>query len=65
MAGGSVSKKEIPIYQTRKGQISMDGIFYTLQDFLTYTKGVTYILILAILFAMLGFWRFLTGRDED
>jgi len=43
----------------------MDGIFYTLQDFLTYTKGVTYILILAILLAMLGFWRFLTGRDED
>jgi hypothetical protein len=43
----------------------MDGIFYTLQDFLTYTKGVTYILIVAILFVMLGFWRFLTGRDED
>jgi hypothetical protein len=43
----------------------MDGIFYTLQDFLTYTKGVTYILIVAILLVMLGFWRFLTGRDED
>jgi hypothetical protein len=43
----------------------MDGIFYTLQDFFLYTKGVIYILIIAILLAMLGFWRFLTGRDEE
>ena len=43
----------------------MDGVFYTLQDFLTYTKGVTYILIVAVLLAMAGFWKFLSGRDED
>jgi len=43
----------------------MGGEFFTLQDFFTYTEGVTYILIVAILFAMLGFWRFLAGRDED
>ena len=43
----------------------MDGEFYTLQDLFLYTKGVTYILIVAILFAMVGFWRFLTGRDRD
>jgi hypothetical protein len=43
----------------------MDGIFYTLQDFMTYTKGVTYVLIIAILLGMWGFWNFLAGRDED
>ena len=43
----------------------MDGVFYTLQDLFAYTKGVTYILIVAILVSMVGFWRFLTGRDED
>jgi hypothetical protein len=43
----------------------MEGAFYTLQDFLTHTKGVTYVLIIAVLLAMLGFWRFLTGRDDD
>ena len=43
----------------------MGNIFHTLQEFLTYTEGVTYILIVAILFAMLGFWNFLVGRDED
>ena len=43
----------------------MGGEFFTLQDFFTYIEGVTYILIVAILFAMLGFWIFLTGRDED
>jgi hypothetical protein len=43
----------------------MDGIFYTLQEFMSYTKGVIYVLIVAVLLAMLGFWNFLTGRDED
>lgn len=43
----------------------MKDMFYTLYDFLTYTKGVTYILIVLILIGMLGFWKFLTGRDED
>ncbi len=43
----------------------MDNIFYTLQDFLTHTKGIVYILIVLILLGMLGFWNFLTGRDDD
>ena len=43
----------------------MDGVFYTLQDLFTYTMGVTYILIVAILLGMWGFWHFLTERDED
>lgn len=43
----------------------MDRVFYTLQDFFSFTEGVIYILIVAILLAMLGFWRFLTGRDEE
>jgi len=40
-------------------------VFYTLQDFMTYTKGVTYLLMAAILLGMAGFWCFLTDRDED
>ena len=43
----------------------MNGVFHTLQDFFSFTEGVIYILIVAILLAMLGFWRFLTGRDEE
>jgi hypothetical protein len=43
----------------------MENIYYTLQDFLTHTKGVAYILIVLILIGMLGFWNYLTGRDED
>jgi len=43
----------------------MAGPFYTLQEFLAHTEGVTYLLIVAILWAMLLFWNFLTGRDED
>ena len=43
----------------------MDTVFYTLQEFMTHTKGVTYILIIAILLSMWGFWSFLTDRDDD
>jgi hypothetical protein len=43
----------------------MDPIFYTLQDFMTYTESVTYLLVLATLIGMTVFWWFLTGKDED
>ena len=38
---------------------------YTLQDFMLHTKNVTYVLIVAALLGITGFWIFLTGRDED
>ena len=43
----------------------MNDTFYTLQEFMTYTESITYILIVAILLGMLGFWIFLVERDED
>jgi len=42
----------------------MDGMFFTLHDFFQHTENITYILIVAILVGMVGFWRFLTGRDD-
>lgn len=43
----------------------MDPIFYTLQDFMTHTESVTYLLVLATLIGMTVLWWFLTGKDED
>lgn len=43
----------------------MEGGFYTLQDFMTYTKGVTYLIMIVSLIAITGFWLFLTERDTD
>jgi hypothetical protein len=43
----------------------MDGTIHTLQDFLIRTENWNYILIILILVGMVGFWRFLTARDED
>ncbi len=43
----------------------MDTIFYTLQDFMTHTESVTYLLVIATLVGMTAFWWFLTGKDED
>ncbi len=43
----------------------MEYHFNTLHDFMVYTKGVVYILILAILIGFVAFWSFLNGRDPD
>jgi hypothetical protein len=43
----------------------MDQVFYTLQDFLTHTESVTYLLVIATLVGMTLFWLFLNGKDED
>ncbi len=43
----------------------MEQHFYTLHDFLVYTKGAAYILMGLILLGVLGFWLYLTGRDEE
>ena len=43
----------------------MDGPFHTLQEFMTHTENVTYILIVVILLGLLGFWIFLVERDEN
>ena len=43
----------------------MENHFYTLQDFMVYTKGAAYYLMGAMLLGILGFWHFMTGRDEE
>jgi hypothetical protein len=43
----------------------MDQVFYTLQDFLTHTESVTYLLVIGTLVGMTLFWLFLTGNDDD
>jgi hypothetical protein len=59
----NTSLKRIP----RAGDTSegrMDT-FYTLHDFLVYTKGAAYYLMGAMILGFLGFWLYLNGRDED
>ncbi|MEZ4551162.1 MAG: hypothetical protein R2860_12765 [Desulfobacterales bacterium] len=42
----------------------MEQGFQTLQDFMTHTKGIAYLLIAVALVALPLFWRFLTERDH-
>ena len=44
--------------------IRVETVIYTLQDFMTHTKTITYLLMGATLVVLMLFWRFLTGRDE-
>jgi uracil phosphoribosyltransferase len=37
----------------------------TLQEFMLHTKNITYVLIVAALVGIAGFWRFLTDRDDE
>lgn len=43
----------------------MENDIHTLQEFYTYTKGVIYLLMPAILIGMVGFWTFLTEKERD
>ncbi len=38
---------------------------FTMQEFMTYTKGITYLIMGGILIFMPFFWLFLTDRDDD
>ena len=43
----------------------METVFYSLHDFMVCTKSVTYILMGLGVLGLLGYWIFLTGRDEN
>ena len=43
----------------------MENSIHTLQEFLLHIENINYILVVLILVGMVGFWRFLTARDED
>ena len=43
----------------------MDSTFYSLQDFMMHTKSITYILMGLGVLGLLGYWLFLTERDEE
>jgi len=42
----------------------MDNPFYTLFDFMTHTKGCSYIVAGLFLVGFIPFWRWLTEREE-
>lgn len=42
----------------------MESEIFTLQEFMTHTKGIAYLLVAVILVALPLFWRFVTGRDD-
>lgn len=43
----------------------METVFHTLQEFMTFSKGVTYVLMGLVLIAFIGFGRFLFSSDEE
>ena len=38
--------------------------FYTLQDFMNFTKGSAYVLMLVVVVCFIPFWLFLTDREQ-
>ena len=43
----------------------MDYGFHTMHDFMVFTKGAVYYLMGVAILGILGFWLYLTGRDEE
>lgn len=52
-----------PIRPTKEKTV--ENTIFTLQDFMTYTKGITYLIMGGILIFMPLFWSFLTDREDD
>lgn len=46
-------------------QMEINMEIHTLHDFFSHTKGIIYLLIVAILIGMTAFWKFLTEGEED
>lgn len=44
---------------------TLETTIFTLQDFMTYTKGITYLIMGGILVFMPLFWKFLTDREDE
>ncbi|MGD8396366.1 MAG: hypothetical protein PVF43_12930 [Candidatus Eiseniibacteriota bacterium] len=42
----------------------MNETIHTLQEFMTQTKGVVYLLAIGYLVGFVAFWRFLFGRGR-
>jgi hypothetical protein len=47
-----------------KNEDFMEMDFNTLQEFMTHTKGIAYLLIGVALVVLPLFWKFVTGRDD-
>ena len=43
----------------------MGNMFYSLHDFMLRTESITYILIVAALIGITGFWLFLSDSDDQ
>jgi preprotein translocase subunit SecY len=43
----------------------MEASFFTLQDFMAFTKSVTYVLMVVSLVAFAAFWRFLSAAPRE
>lgn len=41
------------------------NVFYTLQEFLLHSESVTYIVMGLSLVGIVGYWLFITARDND
>ena len=42
----------------------MESIYYTLQEFITHTESIIYLLMIGALVVLPLFWWFLGARDE-
>jgi preprotein translocase subunit SecY len=42
----------------------VETIFYTLQDYYTHTKAISYLLMIASLIGFALFWKFISAKDD-
>lgn len=43
----------------------MEPVFLNQYEYITFTKGIIYLIMAGLLVGLPLFWKFLTGNDED
>jgi hypothetical protein len=60
----SIRSTRMSIEKLFKEDILMETIFYTLQDYYTHTKAISYLLMIAALIGFALFWKFISAKDD-
>ena len=60
----SIRSTRTSIERLFKEVILMETIFYTLQDYYTHTKAISYLVMIAALIGFALFWKFISANDD-
>ena len=60
-----IARRLVPTSLVADEDFTMEPFFLNQHDFITFTKGIVYLIMAGILVGLPLFWKFLTDNDEN